>query len=669
VIIDGYGNRRFYGTYRGVVFDNQDPLGKNRLRLKIPQVLFDEITQWCWGQGSSANPAVGTGVWVTFEGGDPSFPVWAGVFGEATNSMADLKAISPVIYDPATATITLGQIDLANVGTPGTYTKVTTDTKGRVTSGTTLLSSDIPNIAESKVTNLVSDLALKAPLASPSFTTPSLGVATATSINGTAIPTSTTLLTTAAGSITSSMIANGAVLYVDIQGVSTTNTFLGRKTAGAGVVEELAANDAVTVINTATSAIAAVTGGTGKTTYVIGELLIGGATNTVVTIPDVATGNALLSGGVGTAPAYGKVGLTTHVTGTLPVANGGTSITTYAVGDLLVGNAANTLSTIAAATDGYVLTAKGIGDTPIWSPGVPTGTISQFAGLSAPNGYLFCQGQSLVRATYPGLFSVMTLSLGAVTVTIAAPGVFTLAAHGLQIGDSVYLTTTGALPTGLAANTNYYVATVPTTSTFTLTSAVTLTVSGRTVGATITTSGTQSGVHTLVQAPYGFASATVFNLPDMRGRVAVGELAGDYDLGVLGGDNLASAKTHTLVTDELALHSHPNTLGSATAASISHTHQHVAQGGLNSGSYIAINAGAGSLDAIGNYSYSGSINTDSAWFGSGATGSVTFERHTVTSNGPSSTRTTTIANANQSTGGGSHNNLQPYLTVNYIIKT
>jgi hypothetical protein len=59
---------------------------------------------------------------------------------------------------------------LATVGTAGTYTKVTTDSKGRVTSGTTLLASDIPNIAESQVTNLTSDLALKAPLASPTFT-------------------------------------------------------------------------------------------------------------------------------------------------------------------------------------------------------------------------------------------------------------------------------------------------------------------------------------------------------------------------------------------------------------------------------------------------------------------------------------------------------------------
>ena len=41
----------------------------------------------------------------------------------------------------------------------------------------------------------------------------------------------------------------------------------------------------------------------------------------------MATGNALISGGVNTAPSWGKIGLTTHVSGTLPVANGGTGIT------------------------------------------------------------------------------------------------------------------------------------------------------------------------------------------------------------------------------------------------------------------------------------------------------------------------------------------------------
>ena len=51
---------------------------------------------------------------------------------------------------------------LAAAGTAGTYTKVTTDSKGRVTSGASLAAGDIPNIAESQVTNLTTDLAAKA---------------------------------------------------------------------------------------------------------------------------------------------------------------------------------------------------------------------------------------------------------------------------------------------------------------------------------------------------------------------------------------------------------------------------------------------------------------------------------------------------------------------------
>lgn len=40
-----------------------------------------------------------------------------------------------------------------NVGTAGTYTKVTTDAKGRVTSGTTLSASDVPDLDSAKITS------------------------------------------------------------------------------------------------------------------------------------------------------------------------------------------------------------------------------------------------------------------------------------------------------------------------------------------------------------------------------------------------------------------------------------------------------------------------------------------------------------------------------------
>jgi hypothetical protein len=81
-----------------------------------------------------------------------------------------------------------------------------------------------------------------------------------------------------------------------------------------------------------------------------------------------------------------------------------------------------------------------------------------------------------------------------VTVTIAAPGVFSWTAHGLAAGSAVKFTTTGALPTGITAGTTYYVVS-PTTDAFS--------VSATPGGSAITTTGTQSGVHTGVTVPTG----------------------------------------------------------------------------------------------------------------------------------------------------------------------
>ncbi|KAK6033562.1 tape measure domain protein [Ostertagia ostertagi] len=59
----------------------------------------------------------------------------------------------------------------------------------------------------------------------------------------------------------------------------------------------------------------------------IGDLIQGTTAGAPARLASVATGNALISGGVGTASSWGKIGLTTHVSGTLPVANGGTGAT------------------------------------------------------------------------------------------------------------------------------------------------------------------------------------------------------------------------------------------------------------------------------------------------------------------------------------------------------
>jgi hypothetical protein len=84
------------------------------------------------------------------------------------------------------------------------------------------------------------------------------------------------------------------------------------------------------------------------------------------------------------------------------------------------------------------------------------------------------------------------------TMTIASPGVVTWTAHGLAVGDQVSFSTTGALPTGLAAATTYFVKTVLSADTFTL--------AATTGGTVIATTGTQSGVHTISTVPLGSQS-------------------------------------------------------------------------------------------------------------------------------------------------------------------
>ncbi len=182
-------------------------------------------------------------------------------------------------------------------------------------------------------------------------------------------------------------------------------------------------------------------GGTGLSSIAAGDLLYGSATNTLSTLGGAATDNVLLSGGVSGAPSWGKVSLTAAVsgtlpianggtgqttasgafdalaptttrgdiiyrnattntrlavgtanqallsdgtdpvwglvslsagvTGTLPVANGGTNITSYTTGDILYASGATTLSKLAAAAAGSVLISNGAGTAPSWSSTVP----------------------------------------------------------------------------------------------------------------------------------------------------------------------------------------------------------------------------------------------------------------------------------------------------------
>ncbi|SIC58356.1 tail fiber protein [Mycobacteroides abscessus] len=213
-----------------------------------------------------------------------------------------------------------------------------------------------------------------------------------------------------------------------------------------------------------------------------------------------------------------------------------------------------------------------------------TGMILPYVARVAPSGWLNADGSAVSRTTYANLFSVIVPSLGIFTITIASPGVVTKTAHGLSTGDSVYLTTTGALPTGLVINTLYYVIRVD-ANTFRLASSR----ANAIAGTAINTTGSQSGTHTVLDCPYGLGDgSTTFNLPDARGRVLAGmdttsgtaasrltlaRSQGTYgNLGATGG-----AESHQLIIAELASHNHgipvggqqkPQGTGGITAASI-----------------------------------------------------------------------------------------------------
>lgn len=81
-----------------------------------------------------------------------------------------------------------------------------------------------------------------------------------------------------------------------------------------------------------TGNLAAGSGGTGNISYTIGDILYASGSATLSKLSGVATGNALISGGVGTAPSYGKIGLTTHVSGVLAAGNGGTGVNSLGSG-------------------------------------------------------------------------------------------------------------------------------------------------------------------------------------------------------------------------------------------------------------------------------------------------------------------------------------------------
>lgn len=154
------------------------------------------------------------------------------------------------------------------------------------------------------------------------------------------------------------------------------------------------------------------------------------------------------------------------------------------------------------------------GAVPVWLAGGSAAnlTTSTYDQVKSSGGVLSgvvvgVAGTSSAVTFYDGTSSV-------VTITIAAPGVVTWVGHPFFAGNAVVFTTTGALPTGLTAGTKYYVSTVGLTSnSFSVADTAAHALAGTN---TITTTGTQSGIHTAwnVTVPIGpFSTTAQANVP------------------------------------------------------------------------------------------------------------------------------------------------------------
>jgi uncharacterized protein involved in type VI secretion and phage assembly len=80
---------RYYGKYRAIVTSNEDPEMRGRLKVNVPSLLGETEIGWampCLPYGGGENlgyymiPEAGDGVWVEFEAGRLSYPIWSGTW-------------------------------------------------------------------------------------------------------------------------------------------------------------------------------------------------------------------------------------------------------------------------------------------------------------------------------------------------------------------------------------------------------------------------------------------------------------------------------------------------------------------------------------------------------------------------------------------------------------
>lgn len=215
----------------------------------------------------------------------------------------------------------------------------------------------------------------------------------------------------------------------------------------------LTPNSATTGAITVAGTLAAASGGTGLSSYTAGDLLYASGASALSKLA-AGTSTQVLHGGA--VPSWSAVGLTTDVTGTLPVTSGGTGQSSFTANGLLTGNGAGALGVVAPGTTGQILVGVtgadpvftsvpasgvstiGFGTTGL-TPSAATGGVVTVAGtLAVANGGTgqssYTDGQLLIGDSVGNTLTKASLTAGSgISITPGAGSITISAAGGSAI--------------------------------------------------------------------------------------------------------------------------------------------------------------------------------------------------------------------------------------------
>lgn len=140
---------RQFGKYRGTVVNNIDPLMRGRLLVEVPDAVGLTPSSWAEAcvplagptgppMGTWFVPPVGAGVWVEFERGDPSRPIWSGCRW-GTPADPPTLALNGLPASPSIVLQTAGQNAIAISDLPGPTGGIML----KSTTGATLIVNDV----------------------------------------------------------------------------------------------------------------------------------------------------------------------------------------------------------------------------------------------------------------------------------------------------------------------------------------------------------------------------------------------------------------------------------------------------------------------------------------------------------------------------------------------